>query len=245
VAEKATASGVTSSMKLRMPGGKSAQRGQLADDSEPDAKSEWLAEYSSYTRQGNIWRVVALVEAVILIAGVAGLIYFATTTQFAPYIISVGKDGAPVSAQIAEQGSPVTEKIIHAQLAHWTSDARSVVADGVLQRARIAGVYDLLAGGSPARATVDAYYQSPDTSPVQRAAKESDYVNVDQVLPLGNQTYVVQWTETKRGLDGKVTATQHWESSVTVAFSTPTSTDQLLRNPLGMYITQLTWTLKG
>jgi type IV secretory pathway TrbF-like protein len=233
-------------MKLRMPGGKNARPIQPELDIEPEEpQSLWLEEYANYTRQAKTWRLIAMIEAVILIAGVAGLIYFATTTQFAPYIVSTGADGAAVTAQLAEQAVPVTEKVIHAELADWTNDARSVVADSVVQRTRIAGVYALVQNGSQARQTINGYYAGADTSPLLRAAKETDSVNVDAVLPLGNQSYVVQWTETKRDLGGKVTGTQHWESSVTIVFSTPTSQDELLRNPLGLYITQLTWTQKG
>jgi type IV secretion system protein VirB5 len=233
-------------MKLRMPGGKSARPIEPEVDTEPqEPQSLWLEEYARYTRQAKTWRFIAILEAVVLIGGIGGLIFFASTTQFLPYIVSVGADGAPVTAQLVLQAAPVTEKVIHAELSDWTNDARSVVADSVVQRARIAGVYDLVQNGSQARQTLNAYYSSPDTSPLQRAANESDTINVDAVLPLGNQAYVVQWTETKRDLGGKVKGTQHWEASVTIAFSTPTSEDELLRNPLGLYITNLTWTQKG
>jgi len=236
-------------MKLKIPGGRGRSAQSSPSASEPDFNADdlWLEQYARFTRQAKTWRMVAMVEAVILIVGLGGLAYAATQTQFAPYIVITNTLGSPISVHMAEQTTPVDAKIINAELREWVKDARSVVTDGVVEAENINGAYDLIAGGSPAAAFLTSYYQVTGNSPFEKAVKGTISVNVDAVLPQDNQTYVVQWTETTRDLGGRValTGTQHWEASITIVFALPQGQSQLRRNPLGLYITQLSWTQKS
>jgi type IV secretory pathway TrbF-like protein len=42
-----------------------------------------------------------------------------------------------------------------------------------------------------------------------------------------------------------VTGTQNWEASLSVAFTPPTNEDQIIKNPIGLYITSVNWTQKS
>jgi type IV secretion system protein VirB5 len=233
-------------MKLKMPGGKGgAQPVQPTDNPYLNAQNVWLERYGHFIQQAYNWRLIAMLEAVALVVGVVGLIYVATQTKYVPYIVDVNQEGLPINVHLAEQAGPIDQRVVHAELANWVTDARSVVTDRIAEKANLKVVYDMVSDGSPARGFLDQYYPVGGHSPFDRAQKETDNINIDAILQISNQTYVVQWTETIRDLGGRVTATQHWEANISVAFTPPTSEQQIESNPIGLFITQLTWTQKS
>jgi type IV secretion system protein TrbF len=64
---------------------------------------------------------------------------------------------------------------------------------------------------------------------------------VSSVLPTSDRTYEVEWTETTRDLYGTVKATDRWKGSFTIAINPPTDERQSRVNPLGLYITSVSW----
>jgi type IV secretion system protein VirB5 len=146
---------------------------------------------------------------------------------------------------LADQAGPVDQRVVHAELANWISNARSVVTDRIVEKQNIDGMFDMVQNNSAASGFLNSYYPVADHSPFQRATSLTDAVQVTAILPVSNQTYVVQWTETIRDLNGRVTSTQNWEGSISVAFTPPTTEDQVIKNPIGMFITSVSWTQKS
>jgi len=233
-------------MKLRMPGKQSSQSATSAPESPYlNAQNVWLERYGHFIQSAYNWRLIAMLEAIALIVGVFGLIYVASQTKFVPYVVDVNKEGLPINVHIAEQSGPIDQRVVHAELANWITDARSVVTDRIVEKQNLNGVYSMVQTGSAATGYLDQYYPVGGHSPFDRASKETDVVAVTAILPVSNQTYVVQWTETIRDLTGRVTSTQNWEASISVAFTPPKTEDDVIRNPLGMFITNVTWTQKS
>jgi type IV secretion system protein VirB5 len=232
-------------MKLKMPNKQSRESTQVSDNPYLNAQNVWLERYGHFIQQAYNWRLIAMLEAVALIIGVFGLIYVANQTKFVPYIVDVNKEGLPINVHIADQGSSIDQRVVHAELATWVTNARSVVTDRIVEKQNIDGVYALIAQDSAARGYLDQYYPVGGHSPFDRAAKQTVAVNITAILPVSNQSYIVQWTETIRDLGGRVTSTQNWEASISVAFTPPTSEDQVIRNPIGLFITSVNWTQKS
>jgi type IV secretion system protein VirB5 len=55
----------------------------------------------------------------------------------------------------------------------------------------------------------------------------------------------VQWVETEYPVDGGTPEVHPWEAYVGVRLSPPETTESIERNPLGVYITSITWTRVG
>jgi len=65
---------------------------------------------------------------------------------------------------------------------------------------------------------------------------------VKSVLPTSDRTVEVEWIETTRDLYGTVKTEERWKGSFTIAVSPP-SDERLARvNPLGVYVTNASWT---
>jgi type IV secretory pathway TrbF-like protein len=138
-------------MKFKMPSGKHAPTIVAPESPYLNAQNVWLERYGHFIQQAYNWRLIAMLEAVALIVGVFGLIYVASQTKFVPYIVDVNKEGLPINVHIADQGSTIDQRVVHAELASWISNARSVVTDRIVEKQNIDGVYSMIADNSPAR----------------------------------------------------------------------------------------------
>ena len=114
-----------------------------------------------------------------------------------------------------------------------------VTADGISQRKAIDRVYSHIASGSQAQAFVSEFYRA--APPQTRAETETASVEVRSVLPTSDRTIEVEWVEITRDLYGAVKGQDHWKGAFTIAISPPNDERLVRVNPLGIYVTNLSW----
>ena len=234
------------SKKAKPP--REAPKDFMSGDPYIDARNAWLERYGTYIQQAYNWRLVAMLEAVGLIAAVVGLIYISTQTKLVPYVVAVDKVGMAFAVAPADRAAPVDERVVRAELSTWIQNARTVLADGYVQLQMLNSAYAFVDGSSPAKEFLDSYYQSGDNSPFKRARKQTVQVAVNAIQPINNTatSYEVQWTETVRDDHGHVTPTspETWSGIISFNLTPPTEEATILRNPLGLYITAVSWQKK-
>lgn len=200
------------------------------------ARREWNERYGDYIARARNWRWAAFgALAISLVLGV-GVAWQAAQSKVVPYVVEVDRLGDAVAVARADRAAPTDMRVIKAQLAAWIVDVRSVSSDPLAQKSALSRSYALTA--AMATLFLNDYYRqhSPFGQPRTVA------VSVDAVLPISKQTYQFQWSEDARDLQGRDLATTHWIASVTVAFDPPTDERGILSNPLGLYITGISWT---
>jgi type IV secretion system protein VirB5 len=153
-----------------------------------------------------------------------------------PYVVEVDKLGDVVAISRTDRAAPVDARVVKAQLAAWIVAVRSVSSDPVAEKAALSRSYALAA--SNATTFLNDYYRQH--SPFGQA--RSVAVSVDAVLPISERTYQVQWSEDARDAQGRAGGTSHWIASLTLAFDPPSDERGVLANPLGVYITGVSWT---
>jgi type IV secretion system protein TrbF len=205
-----------------------------------DAQNVWLERYGHFVSGAANWRLIAFLEAIVLVIAVAGLIYTANQTKFVPYVVEVDKIGQALPVAPADRAAPVDQRVLHAQLARWVMTARSVVRDPIVQQDYVNFTYGMIAAQSEAKGFLDDYFRS--NNPYMRAKTETVDVNVTSILPVSGQTYEVRWTETHRDQQGHQLRRNDWEASIGVAVVPPSDEATIMNNPLGIYITTLNWT---
>ena len=92
---------------------------------------------------------------------------------------------------------------------------------------------------------LDAYYHSDNFAhnPFKLAEKLTISVQIDSILSVLSQTYQVRWTEMQHDLNGVVIgAPTHWEAELQTQVIPPSNEDAIISNPLGFYVTQISWT---
>jgi type IV secretion system protein VirB5 len=206
------------------------------------------------------WRIVAIVEAVLLTLVIGAIIFIGTTTQYTPVIYGVnstlvqttangwssstqaGDPGIPVTGALADTPATPSPTAVTAAVGQWFNLARSVDPDNAINYSHTQFLYTMT-GGAATGVLADSYKNGND--PFTLSGKETVAVSVDSILPQGSNNYLVDWTETASDLHGVVTGTQKWEAQITVATSPPNDLGTIMHNPLGFYITSLSWTKKS
>lgn len=78
--------------------------------------------------------------------------------------------------------------------------------------------------------------------PFEGVGREAVHVEVLNVVGRSPRTFDLQWRE-KRYLNGQLTGTERWRALITVKIEPPRTEAELLKNPLGVKIEDVSWTL--
>jgi type IV secretion system protein VirB5 len=160
-------------------------------------------------------------------------------SRVTPFVVAVDGLGRVVASGPAEQGTVADDKMKRAALSQWVNDLRTVTTDGVAQRKAIDRVYSLVGSGTPAQVQISDYYRSNE--PAKRAQTQTVEVEVKTIFPTTDTTYIVEWVETTRALAGHVLSEQRWKGAFIIGVNPPTEEKLMRVNPLGVYVTNVSW----
>ncbi|HXO17692.1 MAG TPA: conjugal transfer protein TrbF [Candidatus Dormibacteraeota bacterium] len=200
------------------------------------ARREWNERYGDYIARARSWRWAAFGALALSLVLAVGVVWQGAQSKVVPYVVEVDKLGDAVAVARADHAVPADVHVIKAQLAAWIVDVRSVSSDPLAQKAALSRSYAMTV--ATATLFLNDYYRQHSPFSQNRTVA----VSVDAVLPISKQTYQIQWSEDGRDLQGRNLATTHWLASVTVAFDPPTDERGVLSNPLGLYVTGISWT---
>ena len=200
------------------------------------ARREWNERYGDYIARARNWRWAAFAALAVSLVLAIGVVWEAAQSKVVPYVVEVDKLGDAVAVARADRAAPVDARVVKAELAAWVVDVRSVSSDPLAQKGALSRAY--AATAATATTFLNDYYRQHSPFGQTRTVA----VSVDSVLPISNQTYQIQWTEDARDLQGRDIGSTQWLASVTVAFDPPTDERGILSNPLGLYITGISWT---
>lgn len=204
-----------------------------------DARQEWNERYGDYLAQARNWRALCYGMAAILAVSVAGNVIQGTQSKIRPYVVEVDKLHAVLPIGPADQASKGDVRVVRAQLADFITNLRSVYYDAGAQQVAIRRAYAQLDTMGSGFAVANEYMRAND--PFKRAQKENVSVTDITVLPLGGDTWRVEWLETVRDRSGEVTGATPYQAAITVKIVPPDNESAALTNPLGVYVTALSW----
>lgn len=200
-------------------------------------------------RQRQYWVLAAL--ASLAINGILTLAFIglASRARITPYIVEVNRHGTPVAFGPAERIKTVDDRIVMGEISRFIVRLRTVSSDPGILEALFSEAYAYLAEREPAaKLYLDAYFLKNDPRVLARSYLRS--VDVESVFRMpeslqgkrGRSTWRVRWSE--RYLPVGIGGSPHeeeWEGFVTVKIDPPEDEERLYRNPVGIYITQITW----
>ena len=204
------------------------------------ARREWDERYGTLITRAKNWRLLAVLCASAVLIQTVGLIVLSMRSKVVPYVVAVDSLGRQVAAGAAEESSEVDERLKRAAMFEWVGDLRMITADGIAQRKAIDRVYARIANASEAMAVVNEFYRG--NPPQNRAKTETVSVDVQSVLATSDRTYQVEWVETVRDMTGQVQSEDHWKGAFTIAINPPTDERVIRTNPIGIYVTNASWT---
>ena len=204
-----------------------------------DARKEWLERYGSYIKRESTWRLVAIVMTIGCTLSSCGLYQLKADQKILTYVIEVNEHGEVGSTRKVEATAQPNEKIVRAQLLDWIR-GRTVYVDAKAIKHINERTYAATLPGSAAHRELDQFFEA--NNPYARATKETVDVVVRSAMPLSDSnTWRVEWEETVRQRSGKVVSVVNWQATITVTIATPTTQQQVLSNPFGVFVSQFSW----
>ena len=208
-----------------------------------DARREWNERYGSYISRARAWQLIGFLSLLLGLAGVAGIIYFASQNKLIPYVVQVDSQGAvqAVSSVQAQVIPPdLMSNIERYQVAQFIQDVRSVSPDTAVEKLAIDRAFTHLSAAYPANDAVSEWFKA--NHPFKRAATETVAVAIKQVIALSAKTFRVEWVETARSRKpGQVPVETSMTATVSFMNGGKVTEQNLLHNPTGLFITDLDW----
>jgi type IV secretion system protein TrbF len=211
-----------------------------------EARREWDERYADLVLGKRNWQIAAgglLLLSLILASGIVWLI---SQSHFIPYVVEVDKLGyaLTVPQPLTPASVPdVTARMQRYEIAAFIRNARSVSSDPQVEHQMLNSLLAHARGA--ADRFLDAYYHSDSFThnPFQLSEKQTVSIQIDSILQLSSSSYQVRWTEQQRDLNGVVIGPPtHWEAVLQTQIAPSNSDDAIVSNPLGFYVTQISWT---
>jgi type IV secretion system protein VirB5 len=176
------------------------------------------------------WRLAAFMTLILLFFSVLANISLAKSAKVLPYVIQVDQHGYAIPVkELAPSG--VDQRFVSAQIGTFIINSRTRVSDFTAQLMFAQNSYKSVSDGSnAAKALNDNYVSEPPTR-----AKYPVSVQVLSVIPITNDTYEASWVE--RVIANREEHEFGYIGTFSVVLSPPSTFDQLVENPLGVYIT--------
>ena len=114
-----------------------------------------------------------------------------------------------------------------------------VSSDATVEKNAIERVYAQIGNGTPAALRISDSYR--DGSPLKLAQTETVSVNVRALYASSKDSYEVEWTETIFDVKGEQIGTQNYKGVITISIHPPEDEGLARVNPLGIYVTNVSW----
>jgi len=211
-----------------------------------DARREWDERYADLVLGKRNWQIAAGGLLLLSLILASGIVWLSHRSRFIPYVVEVDKLGYALTLPqaLAPSNMPdLTARMERYEIAAFIRDARSVSSDPLVQHQMLNSLLAHTRGA--ADHFLDEYYHSDNfaRNPFKIGEKRSVSVQIDSILQLSPSSYQVHWSEQQRDLNGVTIGTPtHWEAVLQTQIVPPNSEDAIVSNPLGFYVTQISWT---
>jgi type IV secretion system protein VirB5 len=203
------------------------------------ARDEWNERYRDLILAARNWRLLAVTSSMVALVAVLGLIVIGAKPKVIPYIVAVDSLGKVAGQGTAVQAPVADDRLKRAALWSWVQDWRMVSSDATVEKNAIERVYAEIGNGTPAATRISDAYR--DGSPLKLAQTETVSVNVRALYASSKDSYEIEWTETTFDLKGEQIGTQNYKGVITISIHPPEDEGLARVNPLGIYVTNVSW----
>jgi len=203
------------------------------------ARQEWDERFGDQIKSRNNWRLAAFFSMATALVCVTGMVAIGYRSNTVPYVVALDDVGRAVPVIPVKQVAVKDVRLQEAVVARWVTNLRTVIADAVAQRRLVDEVYAETGQNSPASATITEFYSK--NSPFDLLTKQTVDASVESIVQQSPKTYEVAWTEVTHDLNGNLMSSHRYRAFVSVVTQEVTDARQALVNPLGLYVTNLTW----
>jgi type IV secretion system protein VirB5 len=210
---------------------------ELYDPENPYAlgRKEYDDRYERLAKNAASWRRVAFLMLLLLCVSTGVVLWMAQTVKVVPFVVQVDRHGYEIAVKPAEEREITDDRIVMARVADFVSNTRSVYADAAAMMNFIEKAYNSVESSSPALRKLDVWFR--ENNPFMKGEQVVG-VTVRSVLrasPESNVTWQAEWSE--KTYDRGLPKEEHFfKGTFTVEFRPPTSITEIMKNPLGIFV---------
>lgn len=183
------------------------------------------------------WRRIAFANLALATFLGAGWWVQAQRATVKPFVVEVASWGQTEKITAIDGRYQPTDAQIGYALADWIRDVRAKSIDPIVLRQNWLHAYDLV---TPKAATfLNGWAQQHD--PFAEVGREAVNVDVLNVVRRSSRTFDLQWRET-RFVNGQQAGQERWRALITTTLQPPKTEAELMKNPLGLKIEDVSWT---
>mgnify|MGYP000692877363 CR=1 FL=1 len=200
------------------------------------AAQAWDDRIGSARVQARNWRLMAF-GSLLLSAGLSGaLVWQGARGSVTPWVVEVDRLGQTQAVAPAVAGYKPSDPQIAWHLARFIEEVRSIPSDPVVVRQNWLRAYDYATDRGAL--ALNEYARAND--PFSKVGHTQVAVDVSSVIRASPDSFRVAWVE-RRYVDGALASTERWTAILTVVLQPPRTTEQLRKNPLGVFVHALNW----
>jgi type IV secretion system protein VirB5 len=204
------------------------------------AGQDWDEKIGSARVQAHNWRL-AFFGVFALSAGLtAGHIWLASQSRVTPFVVQVDRLGEVRAVGPAEQDYQPSDADVAAHLRRFIVDVRSLSSDPVIVKERWFEAYDYATKSG--EAFLNNYSRAEN--PIAGIGERSVSVQVTSVVRASPTSFQIEWDE-RTFEHGAPIKAERWTAMITLVRQKPKTRAELLRNPLGLYVSAIDWQQKA
>lgn len=208
---------------------------ELADTPHMRAQQAWDRRMGSAVQAAVTWRWVALGMGSLAVTLAAGLTLVALQKRTFVHVVEVSPQGQVLSVRPAGGEYTPTDAQVSYFLGHFVKLIRGVPTDGVVLRENWLEAYRFLTPQAAQRLNEFAREEDP-FSLLGTTARSAVIISIVQ---RSDETWQVSWIEATHGANGG--ARSSYTGLFTIRFDRPRNSDALAGNPLGLFITEFSF----
>lgn len=200
------------------------------------AQQAWDERIGSARVQAKNWRLMAFGAISVGTILSCGLVWLATRSTVAPYVVEVDTAGqVRAIGQAADTYRPNDAQIAF-HLSRFIQNVRSISIDPVVVRQAWLDAYDY--STERGAATLNEYARSSD--PFSRIGQTTVAVEITSVVRVSESSVQTRWIE-RTYTNGALTNTERWTAILSLVIKQPRDEARLRKNPLGIFVDGLNW----
>jgi len=205
------------------------------------AKQEWDSRIGNARVQAKNWRLLAIFSLLISGLLLAVLLIILATRRDHLYVAEITKEGRVINvAPLLVRYQPTAAQKEYF-LAHFIQLTRSIPLDPVLAKKNWLTAYNFLSKRGAERLN----YHFKQNNPTALLGKKTVTVQISYINPITLNTMDLHWTETTVNSNGEEEAKKSYGGIFTIEIKQPAAQEEILRNPLGVYIVDFNIVSKG
>lgn len=186
------------------------------------------------------WQTAFRIIAALLAVSVGFNGYYMMQSKFVPVPIAIDHMGNYIVVGPVTDAHPIDdERVVQHEIGDFIELTRSVVGDNLYQKKRMHWVEHRIMNGSAAAKVVDELYTM--RPPFATAEHFTYEVEIKSKLRQSKNIFLIEWLEVQRNLAGEIVNTEHWKALLTYKLVPQSSYEEIENNPLGFYVTDLSW----